>query len=198
MFTFSTPYKRDFKKMTKVIQRYWPILYQDPQVENILKLVVRYVARRGRSLGNMLLPSVFYTTKQGIWLSTQVCYRCGNVRCSICQYIVQSLFHHTPQIAIKTLVNFSSTHMIYLIYYTSCCTQYVGCTTRALRTRINEHIYAIKIDTFGMHTISSTSIYFLETHAGDLTSFRVTAIRKVIKTLEGIGPDASLWGRRAG
>lgn len=48
-------------KLNKQYKKYLPVMYQDPSVEAILRPGVRYVACRGISLANILLPSTFNT-----------------------------------------------------------------------------------------------------------------------------------------
>lgn len=56
---------------------------------------------------------------------------------------------------------------MYLIYNVACNFQYVGCTTRALRTRVGEH-YCYTVNTNARH-IHNILRHFRECHASDRT-----------------------------
>lgn len=67
--------------------------------------------------------------------------------------------------------------MSFLVHLVSL--QYIGCTTRNLRMRINEHIYAVKNNANTTRTKSGASKHFLEIHKGDLTSFPAYGLEQV-------------------
>lgn len=76
-------------------------------------------------------------------------------------------------------------HIVYLISCNICTVQYVGCATRALHTRIGEHINNVKrIQTF-MCNVSIASKHFIDKHDRDLSTFSVTAIERVNKPYRG-------------
>lgn len=57
--TFSTSYSVDFAKIKNIFFKYLPMLSRDSTLREILTDGCRCVAKRGKSLGNILCPSDF-------------------------------------------------------------------------------------------------------------------------------------------
>lgn len=56
---FSIPYSSNFNAIKQIFHRYLPILNRDEKLKDILKSGCRCVAKWGKSLGSLLLPSTF-------------------------------------------------------------------------------------------------------------------------------------------
>lgn len=82
---------------------------------------------------------------------------------------------------VKSFINCSCTHLVYVISCNECRVQYVGCTIRSLRIQINEHIYDIKRALSITRRISNASKHFIEMHQGDFSTLSVMGIEKVVK-----------------
>lgn len=85
ILTFSTPYSVDYNCITSILKKYLPILYQDPLFDSILQNGVRFVARRGRNLGNILAHSALPSVTQRTWLHTVGFLKYGKPRCGLCK-----------------------------------------------------------------------------------------------------------------
>ena len=77
--------------------------------------------------------------------------RCNNPRCTTCAYLNCKPFFTSKvtnvRYSIRHSATCSSSNVIYLITCTKCKKQYVGLTTKPLRTRINHHLSNIFLHT---------------------------------------------------
>lgn len=181
--TFVTMFSTRFDDTKKVVNRYLPILYQDRALDNILWDGVKFVARKVRSLGNIVLPSAPPSSKQTTWLTCTGFFKCGHGRCGVCRFVNQTKTfcanHNPQQQRIGSFLNCSTDHVIYLVTCTACNVQYIGCTVRKLRVRIYVHIQGVQVGLDSLRNISSVSRHFRDCHHGELSSLRVMEIEHV-------------------
>lgn len=85
--TFSTAFSADFGHIKNIFYKYLPILNRDEKLRELLGDGCRCVAKRGKSLGNILSPSDFATNIQPkTWLLPPGFFPCGGRTCALCQY----------------------------------------------------------------------------------------------------------------
>lgn len=82
---FSTPNSPQFKDIIKIIEKYLPVLHTDDTMSDILSNTIKLVAKRSRTIGNTISPSLFPKINQySTWLSTVGFYKCGHAVCRAC------------------------------------------------------------------------------------------------------------------
>ena len=106
--------------------------------------------------------------------------KCHRHRCHNCKYMkhtnaVTSRITHSKHY-IKQTINCNSKGVIYLIECSLCCAQYVGQTSRTLKTRISEHRSAISLK-----KPTSVSTHFNSPNHS-LKNFTVCGLEKVTDT----------------
>lgn len=142
---FSTPYSKDFQAIKKIINKYIPVLDKDHKLALMLKKECKIVPRRGKTLGNLLLPSEFVEIPPKTWMFTSGFFLCHDNRCVERKFSKQCKdFSGTWETAktykIHSFLNCNTTHVVYCIMCTCCNLKYIGCTKRKLKKRISEHI----------------------------------------------------------
>lgn len=133
------------------------------------------------------------------WLSQKGFHKCGGNRCPMCRYTVKTAFvedaisgqHRT----IQRFINCNSDHVVYSVRCSVCNLNYVGCTTRKLKTRIQEHIRDSSNPNVG--NASNVSKHFLHCHQGNLSGLQVFGIEKVNKPRRGGDWRRALLNREA-
>lgn len=177
-----------FGDITKIINRYLPILYQDPVLDDFLRNRVKFAARRAKSLGSILSPSVLRPDERNTWLSCKGFYKCNQSRCGLCKYVKQTkTFSSSTNFEVHSIGSFiscSSTHKMNLITCTQCNIQYIECTIRKQKKRRGEHIQGIQIMPDGLRNLSSVS-NFWDLHDVGTTALQVISIEKVIRPRRG-------------
>lgn len=103
-------------------------------MESILDEGVRFVARRARSIGIILSPSMLpvkttHTHGLAILGVTNVQTRDVVLANTLNISKVFSSFSTSQIFPMKAFLNCNTTHVVYLIGCTTCQKQYVGCTT---------------------------------------------------------------------
>lgn len=184
---FSTPYNSDFNKIKNIFFKHLPILKSDDKLSTILEEGVKMVAKKNRTLGNTLSPSLFSTRSQErTWLSEKGFFKCSCARCGMCQYTLKTKTFPVTSISkvfnVSTFLNCNSHHVIYIIYCNQCHQNYVGCTIRPLKARIAEHVYGISK---GSIHHSGAVRHFVSCHNSSMATFQVYAIEKVTKPVRG-------------
>lgn len=137
---------------------------------------VRTVVTRSM-LQNFLLNAEFFRAWRAWSLETHFLQECKNIqqRLQQCGYfrkiitrasnIVEHKNRHDCLFEVREKskvsgINCSSTHVIYCIVCTECSLQYIRCTIRKLRVRINEHINGAKNTSFTTRAVSGASNHF--------------------------------------
>lgn len=72
--TFATPFSNKYQQITQIIQKLLPILPQDPVLDSFLQTGVKYVAKKARTIGNIVSPSAFTNSPHDTWLEHNGCY----------------------------------------------------------------------------------------------------------------------------
>lgn len=131
---FSTPYSKEFKEISNIINKYSPILQCDPILKNVLASGHRCDAKKASTLAKLLSPSVVMSDNnpQRTWLQHKSNYKCGHGRCLCCRLMcVTKTFRSvvTGQM-FKTdkYINCNTTLVVYLITCDTCNIQYIGST----------------------------------------------------------------------
>lgn len=167
--------------LTSPISRFYPRL--------VIQNGVRFVAKRGGTLGNTLSPTALQSHAPYTCLQHKGCYSCGISRCGTCKYVMQSstfLSKNTVEtFNIKSFINCSTTLIIYMITCVECAVQYVGCTTRKFWMRVSEHLNVVNKLTAINHIASGTSKHFIYVHKKNLSSFLVQGIERVNRPKRG-------------
>lgn len=83
---------------------------------------------------------------------------------------------------INTFLNCNFDHIVYIIHCKLCNLDYIGCTIRKFKTRLAEHISAIKHQ---QHQHSGAVKHFLEKHGGRFDSLVAYAFEAVTKPPRG-------------
>lgn len=73
--------------------------------------------------------------------------------------------------------------MIYNVRCDICNNVYVGCTTRRLKTRIQEHLWDARNPI--ARNLFNVAKYYLNQHNGDLTGFQFVGIERVNRPIRG-------------
>lgn len=132
-----------------------------------------------KTLDNFLSHSLFSSELTGkIWLSQKGFFKCGGARCDMCNLAWKTkkipILNCSSSFQIKSFVNYSAHHMVYIIHCTQYCVNYMGCAIRKLKNRVLEHLYSI-----GRRQINHLGAckHFVEIHDGDIGSLGVYARR---------------------
>lgn len=186
---FVTTNSRGYDNITSIINRYMPILYQDHDLDAILQNGMRFAARRAKTLGSILSPSMLSSDNCTTWLDCKGFYRCGHSRCSICKLAKQTNIFSSGLVPyehrINSFLNCNSTHFVYMITCTQCHLHYIGCTIRKLKTRYREHLQGAQTVLVLPRNVSNISKHFRDTHNVDTSYLQVTSIEKVIRPKRG-------------
>lgn len=84
---------------------------------------------------------------------------------------------------IRQFINCDRNHVVYHIKCEDCNVSYIGCTTRKLKTRIQEQIR--DSSSLNAHNPLSVSKHFFQCHNGNLSSLWVAGIERVNKPTRG-------------
>lgn len=95
----------------------------------------------------------------------------------------------------KQYINCGKSYIFYLSTCTMCSPQYVGCTTRFLKTRIGE--YYRNTNNLNVKQISNVTRHIRDCHQSDLSSFRFRGIERLSHLLRGGDRERRLLGREA-
>lgn len=186
---FVTTFSNNFKEVSDAIKCYLPILFQDPVLDPVLKSGVQCVARKARSVGNLLCPGALLPVGTATWLKVKGFYRCGLNRCGICKFAFQtktfSLCTDSHTFDIGSFINCATDHVIYAVTCTACNIQYIGGTIRHLKNRIYEHVYGVTVSASSIRNVSSVSQHFRDQHQRDLSHMQVIGIEQVMVSWEG-------------
>lgn len=187
--TFSTQYSPQFGSITKIIDKYLPMLSSDDNLRSVLNNRVRYVSKRASTLGSIVSLSLYLSESHTPtrWLNTVCFISCGHTRCLVCSHILkQNTFGSLSTgktYKMRQFMNCNSKFVVYAINCISCSVQYVGCTTNSFKTRIRKHLSYIK-PTLNTN-VSMALKHFIQQHGGDTSSFKCMAIEKVIRPHQG-------------
>lgn len=143
-----TAFGFQWDNVRSIFEKHWGILTNAPELKKIVSPSPKHVARRARSLGDMLIKSKFVKETSPTWLSeyprSQGMFPCN--RCQVCPFVHRtSIFTDalgTKTFEIRDLINCSTSWVIYVITC-PCPKIYVGKTKRSLKTRIGEHLREI-------------------------------------------------------
>ncbi|KAM4033170.1 uncharacterized protein ACNLHF_020169 isoform 1-T3 [Anomaloglossus baeobatrachus] len=144
-----TPYHAQWREMSAIITKYWPILMPDHDLAPILTLKPAITPRRSRTLRDLIVRS-HYTPHSISNPFTTLGPRCGSFSCGYCGACPQMdrAFQFWDSSRSKTykILQFINCRSMNVVYWASCPYGliYVGLTTRALRVRVLEHLRDIK------------------------------------------------------
>ena len=150
---FTTTYTPWLPQLTKLIQKHWNIISNDPHLVNIFperpitalranKNIAKYLVRadlKTQPKNNLDRPHLYLPTHN----LTDYCHTCAHPQCSICPFLkptsaIQSSL--TKRIhPLDTHYTCTTPKVIYLITCTTCSKQYVGQTSQNLRMRFRHH-----------------------------------------------------------
>uniref|UniRef100_A0A8C5M9U5 Reverse transcriptase domain-containing protein n=1 Tax=Leptobrachium leishanense TaxID=445787 RepID=A0A8C5M9U5_9ANUR len=175
IFTYSQQ-DQDFKN---IVRKFWPILREDPMLQELLPTKPRFICRGTKNLKSRLTTSERAPKKENNpFKQNGGFYGCGN--CISCRSTGNKKRHITKVInrrgewRIKDLLTCFSTNVIYLLIC-PCGLKYVGKTTRAIGVRIREHIRNIEK---GLET-HSVPAHFKKMHGCNPRHLELKAIKKI-------------------
>lgn len=176
-----------------------PLLDQDQSLETILKSGCGFSSRKSPTLATILSPSMPHPVRAQHWLSQKGFHKCGGSRCPMCRYTVKTAHVQDPinreKRIIQQFINCNSNHVVYHILCLECNKGYVGCTTRKLKTRIQEHIR--DSNNCIASNASNVSKHFSQHHQGDLSSLRIYGRERVNRPRRGGDWRRALLNREA-
>lgn len=144
-------YNLEFGQIKHIIQKYSPLLSNDPTHAQILDQGIDFVARKEKSLGNYLDPSLFRSGSVNTQSLTVLGYiskgtlnvALRNVSVVLTCYQVRMLFQATAEFSKLTNFIIVILHMKSVITCTACAKQYVGGAIQRLRDGFREHLEQI-------------------------------------------------------
>uniref|UniRef100_A0A803JPB3 Reverse transcriptase domain-containing protein n=1 Tax=Xenopus tropicalis TaxID=8364 RepID=A0A803JPB3_XENTR len=183
MPVFVTTYTNQFYRIRKIFNNLLPVLYNDPLLATVLQGGCKFVARKALTLGNVLSPTLWQSKPtKTTWLSTQGTYPCGARRCVTCTYIKRSTSFRSSvskkSFEMRMYANCNTQYVIYLLTCLHCDIQYVGCTTRSLKSRMREHI---------RHIVSKDSNSPVSRHFIQCCDSNVSCLQ--IQVIDRVSPD---------
>lgn len=200
--TFVTTFSREYDSIKDIISKYFPVLYADSDLAPILSAGCRFPRSRSQTLGNILSPRLFSSSGHNkTWLYVQGSYICGTNICHFCN--IHSSKHKTivsratgKEFTIRSYIHCGSSNVVNAIECTLYKLQYVGYTTRPVRTKISKHYHGASYASD--KCLSNVSKHFKHNHAGNVDSFKKIFVwRKFLP--EGVkSTGSSLKGRSGG
>lgn len=101
---FNTPFSTDFKEVRNIFLKYLPKLNKDEKLRSILKQGCKCVAKRGRTLKDMLPPSEFISDSGNkTWPFQPGFHPCGGMTCNVCKFAIKNLLKKST--TLKMLLN---------------------------------------------------------------------------------------------
>ncbi len=194
---FSCVFKSTFSPlspdMKKEINNHWHIIQSDCDLSGLFTDPPLFVHSRPPNLRDELVCADTHIPTPGTLSDAHGNFPCKNcVACS--HYLKCNSFTH-PQTGktykIKQLITCKTTHVIYIMLC-SCPLLYVGKTKRALRTRIVEHMSAIRRQD---HT--SPVFRHFESAKHSFSDFKFLGIERVLLHRRGGNRDRKLLQREA-
>ncbi|OCT57838.1 hypothetical protein XELAEV_18002928mg, partial [Xenopus laevis] len=179
---FITTYSKQYHEIRRKVQKHLPLLNGDDKLQRVIENGCRFVTRRAKTLGNILSPSDVCNRNSSprTWLSTVGTYNCGDTRCITRSSEVVSS-STTIRHKVKSYINCNTSYIIYLLTCKKCNAQYVGCTSRSLKSRIREHINSI----VSRSSTTTISRHFLECSNGDIDFLKIQGIEKMYQSSKG-------------
>ncbi|XP_053553137.1 uncharacterized protein LOC128644617 [Bombina bombina] len=177
---FSTPYSLEYHKICDIIKQSLPILATDTSLEHIAVEGCRYVARKSKTIGNIIAPSDLASVNTRTWLPQRFgFFKCRAQKCKTCSHVVEGMnFTSTTTnrtYNIRYNLNCKSNHVIYLLTCRGCNIQYVGKTKRLVRDRAQEHIRDIE----DPDIFTPVARHFKSEHSGNAALMFIQAIDHV-------------------
>uniref|UniRef100_A0A803K2I9 Reverse transcriptase domain-containing protein n=1 Tax=Xenopus tropicalis TaxID=8364 RepID=A0A803K2I9_XENTR len=179
--TFVTSFSNQFYKIKRIVSNLIPVLYNDPDLALVLQGGYNIVAKKAPTLGNILSPTLWRSRPlRATWLTVKGTYRCGARRCVTCSHIRQSTtFSSSVSGTVFNMhfyANCNTRYVVYLLTCSRCSIQYVGCTTRSLKSRMREHIRHIA----ARSSNSPVARHFLQCCQSDLSFLHIQVIDKIL------------------
>lgn len=135
---FSTPYSLEFNKIKNTIEKYLPVLYNDPTYVQVLSKGIKSVSCRTPTIGGTLSPNLSTSRSHCPHrLQFKGLFRCECNGCPCCPHIsrgdtIHSIFLN-KDFKVSSFINCNTKCSFYVITCEQCFIQYAGCTTRRLR-----------------------------------------------------------------
>lgn len=181
------------REIRNIVNSHWHIIKSDYQLNGLFQNLPLCVFSRSSNLRDRLVHADIATPPSGTLSNAQGNFPCKSCTSCIHYLKLQSFTHpHTRKIyKIKQLITCKSTHVVYILIC-PCPLLYVGKTIRALRTRILEHLSAIR----RCDATSSVSQHFqLAKHA--ISDLKFLGIERVLPKRRGGDVDKKLLQRES-
>lgn len=123
--TFTTPYSRQFKQITSIVQKHLPLLTAQEGLRDTVEKNIHFFSTKAPTLGSMLPPSLFSSSvRRENWLSTRGFCNCGHNICTACHYVNRGdtfcSSSKGSQHSIKSMINCNTRFVVYLITCIGC------------------------------------------------------------------------------
>lgn len=143
---FVTSYNPRIPNIKPILEKFRPVLAQDPRTNYLAELPITIAFRRPRNLKNILVKSKLNTNNRLSPLrGSKPCQRPKCRSCALMKNTRNFKSSYTNEcFEIKGFFNCMSQNVIYLIECVKCFKQYVGQTCTTVSTRMNAHRYDIK------------------------------------------------------
>ena len=124
--------------IAEILHKLDPVLKSSRRCQSAIEQVPMVAFRKPKSLKDILVHSEITTP-----VNDKGCYRCGDRRCRVCDFLVESKDFKSTVTGDNFVINFNvdcnSDHVVYLLSCARCEMQYVGSTITKFRTRFNNH-----------------------------------------------------------
>ena len=186
---FISGFPRQYRQVEAVFKRHWHILMKDKDLAKSISDVPKFIYKRAPGLRNKIAPNVPDPPKKLVtFLDGSGFHYC--TRCEACKTtrksgaskkLTQFKSNATGEsFKIKPFITCGSDHVTYVLEC-PCSLQYVGRTTRKLKTRVNENLANIK-KSFPNHSVSR---HFASHHDSDPGLCTFYAIDKITRNWRG-------------
>lgn len=189
---FITTYSSGSEQIRDLLKNNWSILCSDPEIREVVCDVPQLTFRKGRSLRDHLVHSMYRTQAETkhFFPSVLGSFRCSG--CVACPHIkISKQFTSTTTTRTYRIRDFINCRTEGVVYLATCIcgSQYVGKTIREFRRRVGEHLRDIRL-----HLDTSVSRHVWENHGGK-QCFSFQGIEKVRRHIRGGDWDRNILQR---
>jgi len=192
---FVTTYNPALPSVSKILQKHWRVMIQDPYLKKVFPQPPMVAFRRAKNLKDHLIrakiPPLPPVREKRILNGMTAC---NKPLCETCPFVQKVNKFKGPfsknEVVLNAPMNCLSKNVIYCIQCKKCQQIYIGQTSRELKTRFSEHKTAVR--TFQKNTIGD----HFNGPGHSVTQMTIFAIEKVFNPgLQILEKRESMWIR---
>lgn len=142
---FSMSISKEFSEISRIIQKYFPVLHTDPIFSKVLNEGYKCIPKKGAHTRQFVVThsDSQQATKQSYMAQNYRLLQVCTYKCTCIQITVSKSFHLVNTKAIYTIKQYTNCNTTYVVYLITCNAQqlqYIESTFFTLKTLIRQHL----------------------------------------------------------